>query len=280
MNSSPQKFEDLSATNNADGGSLTVEQAIANLEGEDLGLRFYAAWWLGRFRISEPAAVTRLIKALEDEADRTPEGGYPLRRNAARALGKLGDRQAVLPLITCLDCSDFYVREAAAQSLEILGDPACIPALIKLLTVGLQGEQLISQQPDLSQPYEAILEALGTLRATEVIPLVKPFLEHPIELVQYAAARAMYQLTQEPAYGERLVKALAGERLQLRRAVLADLGAIGYLPAADAIAQTLAENSLKLISLKGLLEHQVNPITPTNLSEGAIKVINLMDSLL
>ncbi|MBN3882585.1 MAG: HEAT repeat domain-containing protein [Nostoc sp.] len=281
MNSSPQKFEDLSSTENSgDGESLTVEQAIANLESTDLGLRFYAAWWLGRFRINEAAAVTGLIKALEDEADRTPEGGYPLRRNAARALGKLGDRQAVSPLIGCLDCSDFYVREAAAQSLEMLGDPVCIPALIELLKVGLQGEQLISKQPDLSQPYEAILEALGALRATECIPLVKPFLEHPIELVQYAAARAMYQLTQEPAYGERLVKALAGEKLQLRRAVLADLGAIGYLPAADAIAETLAENSLKLISLKGLLEHQVNHTVASTLSAGAIKVMNLMDLLL
>ncbi|MEH1966923.1 HEAT repeat domain-containing protein [Nostoc sp.] len=281
MNSSPQKIEDLSPTgDNADGESLTVEQAIANLESTDLGLRFYAAWWLGRFRIGEAAAVTGLIKALEDEADRTPEGGYPLRRNAARALGKLGDRQAVSPLIRCLDCSDFYVREAAAQSLEMLGDPVCIFALIELLKVGLQGEQLISKQPDLSQPYEAILEALGALRATEYIPLVKPYLEHPIELVQYAAARAMYQLTQEPVYGERLVKALAGEKLQLRRAVLADLGAIGYLPAADAIAETLAENSLKLISLKGLLEHQVNHTATSTLSAGAIKVMNLMDSLL
>ncbi|MEH2253740.1 HEAT repeat domain-containing protein [Nostoc sp.] len=281
MNPSPQKFEDLSPTGDfANGESLTVEQAIANLESADLGLRFYAAWWLGRFRIGEAAAVTGLIKALEDEADRTPEGGYPLRRNAARALGKLGDRQAVIPLIKCLDCSDFYVREAAAQSLEMLSDPVCIPALSKLLQVGLQAEQIISKQPDLSQPYEAILEALGTLRATEFIPLLKPFLEHPIELVQYAAARAMYQLTQEPVYGERLVQALVGEKLQLRRAVLADLGAIGYLPAADAIAQTLAENSLKLISLKGLLEHQVNHTATSTLSAGALKVMNLMDSLL
>ncbi|MEH2085103.1 MAG: HEAT repeat domain-containing protein [Nostoc sp.] len=281
MNSSPQKFEDLSPTGNSgDGESLTVEQAIANLESADLGLRFYAAWWLGRFRIYEAAAVTGLIKALKDEADTTPEGGYPLRRNAARALGKLGDRQAVLPLIACLDCSDFYVREAAVQSLEMLGDTICIPALSELLQVGLQGEQLISKQPDLSQPYEAILEALGALMATECIPLVKPFLEHPIELVQYAAARAMYQLTQEPVYGERLVKALAGDKLQLRRAVLADLGAIGYLAAADAIAETLAENSLKLISLKKLLEHQVNHTATDTLSVGAIKVINLMDSLL
>jgi phycocyanobilin lyase alpha subunit len=281
MNPNPQKIEDSPPTELPIGGeSLTVEQAIANLESADLGLRFYAAWWLGRFRISEAAAVTKLIKALEDEADRTPEGGYPLRRNAARALGKIGDRQAVLPLIACLDCSDVYVREAAAQSLEMLGDPVCVPALIKLLKVGLEGEHLISKQPDLSQPYEAILEALGSLQATEFIPLIKPFLEHPIELVQYAAARALYQLTQEPVYGERLVQALAGEKLQLRRAVLADIGAIGYLPAAEAIAQTLAENSLKLISLKGLLEHQVNLTAANTLSEGAIKVMNLMDSLL
>ncbi len=281
MNLSRQKFEDISQTGDfSNGESLTVEQAIANLQGGDLGLRFYAAWWLGRFRVCEPAAVTGLIAALEDEADRTPEGGYPLRRNAARALGKLGDRQAVVPLIACLDCSDFYVREAAAQSLEMLGDPVCIPFLLKLLKAGLQGEQLKSEQPDLSQPYDAILEALGTLRATECIPFIKPFLEHPIELVQYAAARAMYQLTQEAVYGERLLRALAGDKLQLRRAVLADLGAIGYLPAAEAIAETLAENSLKLISLKGLLEHQVNNTTTTSLSEGAIKVINLMDSLL
>jgi phycocyanobilin lyase alpha subunit len=41
-----------------------------------------------------------------------------------------------------------------------------------------------------------------------------------------------------------------GPDLQLRRAALMDVGAIGYLPAAEAISQTLAENSLKLISMK------------------------------
>jgi phycocyanobilin lyase alpha subunit len=76
------------SVNNAVNNSepLTVEQAIANLQSEDLGLRFYAAWWLGRFRVSDPAAVDALIRALDDDADRTEAGGYPLRRNAARAL--------------------------------------------------------------------------------------------------------------------------------------------------------------------------------------------------
>jgi phycocyanobilin lyase subunit alpha len=264
--------------------SLTVEQAIANLQGEDLGLRVYAAWWLGRFRVDEPLAIDILIRALEDEADRTEAGGYPFRRNAARALGKLGDRRAVPALIEALSCSDFYVREAAAQSLELLGDPSGIPALIALLQDQIPGTLPAPEPPYLVQPYDAILEALGTLKATDAAPLIQPFLQHSIPRIQYAAARALYQLTPDPAeasqYGDRLVQALLGDELQLRRAALADLGAIGYLPAAEPIAETLAENSLKLISLKGLLEAQIHQSNPPGLNEGAIRVMTLMDDLL
>ena len=159
-------------------------------------------------------------------------------------------------------------------------DAQAILPLINLLKIGLQGEQLVPEQPDFSQPYDSILEALGTLQAQEYISLIELFLEHPIERVQYSAARAMYQLTQQDIYGERLVKALAGEDLQLRRAALADIGVIGYLPGADAIAQTLAENSLKLISLKGLLEYQVKQTSSPHLSADVVRIMNLMDSLL
>jgi phycocyanobilin lyase alpha subunit len=263
-----------------DAPSLTVEQAIANLCGSDPGLRYYAAWWLGRFRIAIPEAIDALIDSLSDESDRTLEGGYPLRRNSARALGKLGDRRAVPALIHCLNCDDFYVREAAAQALGLLGDRSSIPALMTLLEGGLEAAQVIPGKVRLAQPYDAILEALGALQATEAISLIELFLEHPVELIQYSAARAMYELTGNSVYGEQLVRALSGEKLTLRRAVLADLGAIGYFPAAEAIAQTLAENSLKLIALKGLLEKQVLQMTPPSLSEGAIQVMTLMDELL
>lgn len=306
------------------GESLTVEQAIANLKDSDLGLRFYAAWWLGRFRVNEAEAVIRLIAALEDEDDRTPEGGYPLRRNAARALGKIGDQQAVNPLIESLKCSDFYVREAAAQSLEMLGDPNSVPPLVELLEKGLENsstqenlhttdnlnaviatpgsnpnplgsnpnssqihnesikspEKKLISEPDFKEPYDAIIEALGTLGATQTIPLIKPFLEHPIPRIQYATARAMYQLTGETSYGEILVRALEVDDLQLRRTALSDLGAIGYMGAAEAISETLAENSLKLISLKGLLEREIKENSTEKLSDDAIGVMNLMDSLL
>jgi phycocyanobilin lyase subunit alpha len=263
-----------------DDEPLTIAQAIANLYGEDLGLRSYAAWWLGKFRVRESAAITGLIAALQDEADRTPEGGYPLRRNAARALGKLNDLLAVPALIECLNCTDFYVREAAAQSLEMLGDPACIPYLITFLAAAVRDGKLLPHGRDFSQPYDAIVEALGTLGETEAVPLIQAFLEHPIPRVEYAALRAMYQLTQDDAYGDRLVRALAHKDLQVRRTLLADLGAIGYLPAAIPIAQTHAENSLKLIALKGILETQIMRSPFDRLSDGAVEVMQLMDELL
>lgn len=276
----------MSSGENAQAGeSLTVEQAIANLQGNDLGLRVYSAWWLGRFRVGDPTAVDLLIDALGDEDDRTDAGGYPLRRNAARALGKLGDRRAVMPLVEALACSDFYVREAAAQSLESLGDGACIPALVRLLNGDIDGTLPAPEQKELAEPYDAILEALGTLGATDTVELIQPFLDHGVERVKYAAARAMYQLSATPAeaaqYGNRLIQALDGDELQLRRTALADLGAIGYLGAADAISETLAENSLKLIALKGILETQEQSNQGDEaLTEGSIHVMQLMDGLL
>ena len=259
---------------------LTEAQAIANLkQKEDLGARYYAAWWLGKFRIRTNEAVDTLLMALEDEQDRAPDGGYPLRRNAARALGKLRNKAAVEPLIRCLKFPDYYVREAAAQALEVLDDRRCVAALIELLDGGVEAATRVPGKPHLVQPYEAIIEALGTLNATEAIAHIEPFTQHPTEKVKYAAARAMYQLTRQDRYGEILIKALEGDDLQLRRSALMDLGAVGYIKAGNAIAETLAENSMKLIALKGLLETDL-ATTESEISDESINIMNLMDSLL
>jgi phycocyanobilin lyase alpha subunit len=268
---------------NAQGESLTVEQAVANLQQrEDTGLRYYAAWWLGRFRVTQTDAVDALIQALEDESDRAPDGGYPLRRNAARALGKLGQSRAVAPLIQCLDCDDYYVRESAAQALGALGDGQAIPALLNLLAGGVDAAVSVEGKPHLVQPYNAILEALGCLGAQSAVEDIRPFLSHPVAQVQNAAARAMYQLTGDDSYGQRLVERLQEPNLQLRRSAMMDLGAMGYLPAAEPIAATLAENSLKLIALQGVLEAHLQEIRfpDADLTPEAQRVLALMDDLL
>jgi len=259
----------------------SLDQAIANLQQtEDASARYYAAWWIGRFRVARPETIAALLMALEDDADRSPDGGYPLRRNAAKALGKLGDRQGVPALIQALDCEDYYVRESAAQALEQLQDPLAIPALLRKLDGGVAAAQLVEGKPHLAQPYEAILEALGGLQATDAIAQIEPFLDHFAPKVQYAAARALYQLTQLSHYGDRLIAALKAPELQLRRSAMMDLGATGYLPGATAIAQTFAENSLKLIALRDLWAAQRGKSPDSALNAASVEILALMDNLL
>jgi len=262
---------------------LTVEEAIANLRHPDTSLRYYAAWWLGKFRVHSPEAVEVLIECLTDEVDRTELGGYPLRRNAARALGKMGDPRAVSGLITCLECSDFYVRECAAEALGQLKDHSSIPALMQLLTGGVAKAVQTSGRPHLTEPYEAAMAALGNLHAVQAQELIQPFLDHPLPKIRYAAARAMYQITGDEAYGKILVDSLLDDDIKMRRIVLRNLGDIGYLPAAEAIAKAAVESSFKLIALKGLLDHQLELDEQQgldSLSVGAINLMALMDNLL
>lgn len=262
--------------------AYTKEKAIANLlQTDDPSLRYYSAWWLGRFRVRDPIAIAALLEALEDNTDRSSDGGYPLRRNAAKALGKLGDLQVVPALVKALACDDYYVRESAAQSLEMLGDRRGIEPLMQLLTGGVAEAQRVLGKPHLTQPYEAIIEALGSLGATEAIPLIEPFLEHFQEKVQYASARALYQLTGDDRYGEKLVLGLQAGDLQIRRSVLMDLGSSGYIAGAKAIADTYAENSLKLVALKGLLDsHLEKWESSQELTAQSHDLMELMDQLL
>jgi phycocyanobilin lyase subunit alpha len=297
-------------------GELTLEQAIVNLQQtEDPSLRYYAAWWLGKFRVRVPEAIHALIAALEDEVDRTPDGGYPLRRNAARALGKLGQdnarsgtgdfqdaaanqdlekykdtieqaqAQIVPALIACLDCSDYYVREAASQSLGELKDDRAVEFLRGLLVNGATDHEPAPGIPHLRQPYDSIIESLGEIGSTPAIDSIQPFCDHPVPRIRYAAYRALYQLTGETHYGDQLVAALQEPELQLRRSILMDLGACGYLEAVEAIARTPAENSLKLVALRGILAQELEKHPPEGsysgtVSAAAIRVMTVMDSLL
>lgn len=220
---------------------LSPETAIAALTGDDNQIRYYAAWWLGKHQVQSGCAA--LCEALKDERYRTVAGGYPLRRQAARALGQLKSPQAVPALLEALNCpGDLRLREAIIQALAAIGDARAILPLVNLLKSG--GEQ----------PYEVLIEALGNLEVWDVRSRVEPFLNDASERVQCAAARYLYLLTQEPQYLDRIVKNLNHDNMYLRWAAAFDLGAIGHLEAAQAILQAKVANSLKLLNLKRVLE--------------------------
>jgi phycocyanobilin lyase alpha subunit len=110
--------------------------------------------------------------------------------------------------------------------------------------------------PRLAEPCEALLEALGEIGVAsgEVVAVVEPFVEHERPLIRSAAARSLLQLSGDPRWGALLLELLEHPQLQVRRAALMDLGAAGWRPALEPIRRTLAENSLKLIALRGLVE--------------------------
>ncbi len=269
---------------NAATNELTITSAIANLRSTDLSLRYYAAWWLGKMRIQE--AVDDLLVAIEDKEDRTELGGYPLRRNASRSLGKLGNPKAIPALISALKCEDFYVREAAAQAIEEIATHAqgyvaaqvAVSPLAMLLKSQKSGSEAYS---NLDQPYEAILEVLGRLKAHSVRSLIEPFLNHSVVRIRLGATRSMYGLTGEDRYGNLLIEALSNPDINIRRVALTDLGEIGYLPATEAIARAQTENSFKLLALKRILDaHLPNVNHDPELLENLQQVMLLMDDLL
>ncbi len=56
-----------------------------------------------------------------------------VRKNAARVLGSLGNRQAVPVLVKALSDGEAGVRQEAAHALGLLGDESALPALYELL---------------------------------------------------------------------------------------------------------------------------------------------------
>ncbi|OOV26573.1 glycosyl transferase family 2 [Candidatus Synechococcus spongiarum LMB bulk15M] len=281
------------------GTPLNEAQALDWLRQlEDPGQRYYAAWWLGRMRSNHPEAVPLLIQALTERGPRPdPASGIdepnPVARNAARALGKLADSRAVDPLLTALESSDDGLREAAARSLGQLGALKARQAILRRLAPG----PLVAGAPRpgtsrLTEPCEALLEALGALgwqnedgsTVTDRKPLlevVQAYVDHERPLIRSAAYRSLLQLTQEDCWGEQLVNLLLHNELQVRRAALLDLGVTGWRPAGAAVAGTLAENSLKLIALRGLVENSParNRTSPSPSPE-EVGLLLAMDDLL
>jgi phycocyanobilin lyase alpha subunit len=270
------------------GDPISEEEALRRLRlSDDPSAQYYAAWWLGRNRSRHPDAVPLLQEALRQRRPRDPGAGVEenaVARNAARALGKLGATAvpAVPDLLATLEDDDHGLREAAARALGELRAVEAVDPLCRRLASGpaVAGAQQPGT-PRLQEPCEALLEALGEIGLADapVLAVIEPFVQHERPLIRSAACRALLQLTAEARWGEQLVVLLQHQQLQVRRAALMDLGAAGWREALEPIAATLAENSLKLIALRGLVENQ--PAPPVSAPDPAtVAVLEAMDALL
>jgi phycocyanobilin lyase alpha subunit len=264
------------------GAPISEEEALGRLrQTSDPSQQYYGAWWLGRMRSQHPEAVPLLQEALRQRRPRDTGAGVEenaVARNAARALGKLAPAAlcAIPDLLDTLEDPDDGLREAAARALGELRAPEAVPALCRRLSSGpeVAGGQR-SDSPRLVEPCEALLEALGDIgvASPEVLAVVEPFTTHSRPLIRSAAARTLLQLSGDARWSSVLVELLEHPQLQVRRAALMDLGAAGWRPALEPIARTLAENSLKLMALRGLVEQGEG-------DPGIPQLLACMDSLL
>ncbi len=248
----------------AEGDPINEAEALRRLRlGDDPSAQYYAAWWLGRNRSNHADTVPLLCQALRQRRPRDPGAGVEenaVARNAARALGKLGPaaQGAIADLLATLDDPDDGLREAAARALGDLGAREAVAPICRRLASGPDGAGALRPgTPRLQEPCEALLEALGDIGDSDpaVVAVIAPFVAHGRPLIRSAAYRALLQLTGERRWGDRLTELLADPLLQVRRAALMDLGAAGWRASLGAISSTHAENSLKLIALRGLVEN-------------------------
>jgi HEAT repeat protein len=131
--------------------------------------------------------IKGLIKALGYRDSQSWRETYVVRKDAAQALGQLGDVRAVEPLITALTDGDRTVREAAAQALGQLGDVRAVEPLITALT---------DSATTVRETAAQALGQLGDVRAVE--PLMAALTDGDTTVREVAAA-SLGKLDWQPA---------------------------------------------------------------------------------
>ena len=262
----------------SDGMPIDEEEALRRLEQrDDAADRYYAAWWLGHERSQHPRTLPLLRAALKEllEAGEQPDDDCrALSLNVLRAMVHLDASPAKEEILSCLVHHDSHIREEATRTAASEGLKESVAVICSQLDDDSSGNERL---------IEAQIEALGDLgdsRAAVVDSLIR-FSDDPRPLVRSASLRALLQLTEDPKWARDFPSLLQSSSTLVRRGVLLDLGAVGWMPALEWITQSPTENSIKLIALRGLAEHP-RGLGALGISNGQASqtVLEAMDQLL
>ena len=226
-------IQNLSAIN-------SPQSAIKALENEDAGIRYHAAWWLGKNRVE--SAVPKLIECLKDDKDQTSAGGFPLRRQAARSLGLINDISCTPYLLETFQTNDVQLHEASIRALIEINNPSCIYTLINYLDKNIK-----------EKPMEALIEALTAYEAWGINKKIEPFLTSSSERIASAAAAYFYKYTGEIYYLNKIHRYLEHDNRFIRQSATFDLAKIGSIASTKSILKAEIPNNIKMYSLKLIL---------------------------
>ena len=236
----------------SEGMPIDEEEALRRLEQkDDAADRYYAAWWLGHERSQHPCTLPLLRAALQEllrAGEQLDDDCRALSLNVLRAMVHLDASSAKQEILGCLIHHDSHIREEAARAAASEGLKESVAVICS---------QLGADDASNDRLIEAQIEALGDLGDTRaaVIDTLVRFSDDPRPLIRSASLRALLLLTEDPKWASDFPSLLQCSSTLVRRGVLLDLGAVGWMPALDLISQSPIENSIKLIALRGLAEH-------------------------
>jgi HEAT repeat protein len=217
-----------------------IENALVEfLQDADCSLRRDAATALGR--IGEDWAVLHLVEALWD-------GDWKVRERAAWALGEHRDRRSLPTLVESLGDDRAEVSRAAARSLSCIGDPAIEPLIWALRD---QEEQI----------REMAATALGELGVQAMGALIAAFASEREE-VRRGAARALREM--DEVVLEHLVDALDHESAEMRLGAARALGRTNNKQAAQLLVGVLGDpdEAVRAEAMRSLVKGGVAAVHP------------------
>ena len=163
-------------------GQLVLREVIDHLDDPSAEVRREAARALGR--IGSKEATEELVCRLSDPTS-------PIRIEAARALGDIGDERAVPPLVRCLAVGSPELRAACAEALGSIGGEAASAALaVSLSDSGEEDHSVVAMLA------EAVSKTAGTETADAPIELLEAVQELFPRLVESrnAALKRQYAI--------------------------------------------------------------------------------------
>lgn len=204
---------------------------LALLEDGNEQVRTFAGVMLGSMKLS--GAVPGLIKALVD-----PD--MNVKNAAAEALGKIGDRRAVEPLICALS-TDMWLQFPAAIALGEIGDPRAVAPLVTLLPV--PGSNIPAIQALGRLAHASALEPLAGFLEDEEQALREWSLEAVVEILTRNAPSSLPQLSTKAK--ELLVASLGPDRPSVRKNAAAALGWFKVREALPVLQSLLVDAELR-----------------------------------
>ena len=160
----------------------------------------------------DPAALALLRKQFPAEAD------VPVRREIARVLGALRDREALPMLIAAVrdKATPEPVRDEALASVEAIGSDEALKGLLALLSENTLGAE---KQP-------RVIAALGRFKTAGASEALLKALKNPTPAVRSAAAESLGKASNAKSAGKALRDLLTDPNIDVRKAAMAALGAL------------------------------------------------------